>query len=99
MSVALLQPMSIDMFQVVAVALEALGLEVAAEEMVDDQVHDASGAREMVEEVAESVLLKMEDQRRHKRSSTQRWRITGAIKIMVQKAPRPWLQPSKMMSI
>jgi hypothetical protein len=91
--------MSTDMFQAVAVVLEALDLEVAVEEMVEDQVHDVSGAREMVEAVAESVLLRMEDQRRHKRSSTQRWRITGAIKTMVLKVRHPLLQPRKMMSI
>ncbi len=76
MSVGHLQEMSIVMFQVVPVA-DPVVPALMEEEMADDQVRAEKGGRELGVVVAEgSVLPKMVDPRRHRRSLTLRWRNT-----------------------
>jgi len=72
--------MSIAMYQAGVVVQEALV--PAVEEMGDDQVPDGKEEREQVVDVVASVLQKMGDQKRLRKSSMLRWRTTGVQRKM-----------------
>jgi hypothetical protein len=72
--------MSIATYRAAAVVQEVL--DPAVEEMGDDQVPDGREEREQVVDVVANVLQRMADQRRHRKSSTPRWRITGVQRRM-----------------
>jgi hypothetical protein len=56
---------------------------VHVKEMADAQVPEEKGERDGVEAVVvESVLLGMEDQRKHRKSLTRKWKITGEQRKM-----------------
>jgi hypothetical protein len=62
---------------------------VRVKEKADDQVQEERGGTDVVAAGAvESVLLGMEDPRRHKKSLMRRWRITGEPRRMVLKTFR-----------
>jgi hypothetical protein len=82
-----LQAMSIAMYQAGAVDQEAPV--PAVEEMGDDRVPDGKEEREQVVDVVASVLQKMEDQRRPRKSSMLRWRTTGAQRRMALRLLNP----------
>jgi hypothetical protein len=69
------------MYPAGAVVQEALV--PAVEEMGDDRVPGGKEEREQAVDVVASVLQKMEDQRRLRKSSMLRWRTTGAQRRMV----------------
>jgi hypothetical protein len=79
--------MSIATYRAAAVVQEVL--DPAVEEMGDDQVPDGREEREQVVDVVASVLQKMEDQRRPRKSSMLRWRTTGAQRRMALRLLNP----------
>jgi len=86
MSVDPHQATSIVMSQAEAVVPAAL---VRAKEKADDRAPEERGETDVVVRGAvESVLLGMEDLRRHKKSLMRRWRITGEPRRMVLKTFR-----------